>query len=379
MLQPRVLRLLAVLLAIAGAGYFLVHAIDTVRLATATPPIHSDFHAIWSYARVAILDGGQAVYDQPHLWQSELAWGRDPTRPAPLPFAYPPHFLLLIAPLAWLDYAPAYLAWVLATAGLFVAAVAGVRVRGLLLLLAPAATATMIYGQSGFLAAALIVGGMRAVPASPVLAGVLLGLGTYKPQLGLLVPVALLALGQWRVIAVASLTVGVLAALTAALWGGGIWGAWLAVLPGYSQRFDAEMGPYWYLVPTVEGTLRGLGVAGGIAKFVQIMVALPVAGAVWWLFRRASHTVALAGLLVATFLVTPHAFLYDLPLVAAAIWLLLTARPAIDRSALGAALLAGLVPALVLAAPETAMLAVIAHAVLFGAIVYGAVPRNSVS
>ena len=128
--SARVRRLLGLLLAIAGAGYLLVNLINTVRLATATPPIHSDFHAIWSYARIAIADGGAAVYDAAHLWQSELALGRDPARPAPLPFAYPPPFLLLIAPLAWLDYAPAYLAWVLVTAAMFVLGVAGLRGRG---------------------------------------------------------------------------------------------------------------------------------------------------------------------------------------------------------------------------------------------------------
>ena len=364
-LPPRLRHLLGLLLAIAGAGYLLVHVIESVRLATATPPIHSDFHAIWSYARIAWEDGARAVYDPAHLWQAELALGRDPARPPPLPFAYPPHFLLLIAPLAWLDYAPGYLAWIVATAALFVVASAGLGVRGLLLLLAPATAATLIYGQSGFLAAALIVGGMRVVPTRPVLAGVLLGLATYKPQLGLLVPVALLALGQWRVMTVSCMTVGALALATSALWGGDIWGVWLAGLPEYRQRFSAEMGPYWYLMPTVEGTWRGLGGSDRGAHIAQLMVAIPVAGLVWWLFRRASYTIALAGMLVGTFLVTPHAFVYDLPLMAAAILLYLHTLPSSDTPSYGAALLVIIAPAVVLATPSLAPLAVIAHAILF--------------
>ena len=380
MIQPRLVRLLAVLLAIAGAGYLLVHAIDTIRLATATPPIHSDFHAIWSYARVAMSDGGQAVYDQAHLWQSELAWGRDPGRPPPLPFAYPPHFLLLIAPLAWLDYAPAYLAWVLVTATLFVLSVAGLRAKGLVLLLAPAITAAIIYGQTGLLVAGLLVGAMRAVPTRPILAGVLLGLATCKPQLGLLIPVALMAIGQFRVILVATLTVLTLILVTSALWGSASWLAWIGVLPGYSQRFDAEMGPYWYLVPTVEGSLHQLGASTRIAQIAQMLVALPVVAATWILFRRAAYSRALAGLLVGSFLVTPHGFVYDLPLAAAGVYIFWTTQPAPGRLVIAALLAVLVAPALMLAVPAAAPLALLAHASLFILILRAArTPKTALS
>ncbi len=361
----RLQRLFGLLLAIAGAGYLLVHVIDTVRLATATPPIHSDFHAIWSYARIVIADGGAAVYDAAHLWQAELALGRDPARPAPLPFAYPPHFLLLIAPLAWLDYAPAYLVWVLITAVMFVVGVAGLRTKGVLVLLAPAATAAIIYGQTGMLAAGLLVGALRAVPTRPVLAGVLFGIASCKPQLGLLIPVALLALGQWRVILVASLTVLTLVLVTSSLWGVAIWSDWLAVLPAYSQRFDAEMGPYWYLVPTVKGVFHQFGAPAGVARMAQLLVALPVLAATWLLFRRAAYPVASAGLLIGTFLVTPHAFVYDLPLAAAGVYLFWNCQPAFDARAAAVMLAVLVAPALMMAVPAAAFLALLAHAALF--------------
>jgi hypothetical protein len=377
-IPARLRRLLGLLLAIAGAGYLLVNLIDTVRLATATPPIHSDFHAIWSYARIAIADGGAAVYDAAHLWQSELALGRDPARPAPLPFAYPPPFLLLIAPLAWLDYAPAYLAWVLVTAAIFVIGVAGLRGRGLILLLAPATTAAIIFGQTGLLAAGLLVGGLRAVPTRPVLAGVLFGLAACKPQLGLLIPVALLARGQWQAILAAGLTVLVLILATSALWGVAIWTSWLGVLPGYSQRFDAEMGPYWYLVPTVEGTLHQLGAPSSLARVAQLLVALPVVVAIWLLFRRAAYPVACAGLLVGTFLVTPHAFVYDLPLAAAGVYIYAT--NAVISNWCAAALLAALAaPALAMAVPSAAFLMLLANASLFVIVLLGApVPKSAI-
>jgi len=56
-------------------------------------------------------------------------------------------------------------------------------------LAAPTTAIAIVSGQTGFLAAALLAGGLRLAAPNPVAGGVLLGLLTYKPQLGLLVPV----------------------------------------------------------------------------------------------------------------------------------------------------------------------------------------------
>ena len=45
-----------------------------------------------------------------------------------------------------------------------------------------------LVGQNGFLTAALIGGTLYLIPIRPVLAGICLGLLTYKPQYGLLFP-----------------------------------------------------------------------------------------------------------------------------------------------------------------------------------------------
>ena len=194
---------------------------------------------------------------------------------------------------------------------------------------APATAATVYFGQSGFLFAALLIGGLRASfggAGLQILGGVVLGVAACKPQLGLLVPVALLAMRAWRTMAAACLTVAALVGLTAWLFGAAIWPTWLAVLPDYSRRFDVEMTAYWYLVPTVEGSLRLLGYGAGVAKLVQAAVALPVVLAVWQSFRRGGDAIALGVLCIGTFLVTPHAFVYDLPLSAAGLGLYLAAR-----------------------------------------------------
>ena len=324
--QGRIARLASLVLATMAAAYLVALVIRVVRMTLADPPIHSDFHALWSYARIAMQDGALSVYDPQHLAQAEIALGRDPLRPAPLPFAYPPPFLLLVWPLGWLSYPVGYAVWMLATLGMLLA----VMPRGRwLLLLAPATAATVYFGQSGFLFAALLVGGMRASFGGArlqVLGGVLLGVAACKPQLGVLVPVALLAMRAWRTIGAACLTVAALIGLTVLMFGAAIWPTWVAALPDYASRFDAEMTAYWYLVPTVEGTMRLLGFGSGGARLTQAMVALPVLVLVWQRFRPGGDAAALGGLCIGTFLVTPHAFVYDLPLAVAGLSVWLTAR-----------------------------------------------------
>src|SRR5947209_4071280 len=77
--------------------------------------------------------------------------------------------------------------------------------------IAPATGITLISGQTGFLSGALMVGGLRLLPTRPALAGVLFGLLTYKPQLGVLVPVALVAMSGGRAIVAALATFAALA------------------------------------------------------------------------------------------------------------------------------------------------------------------------
>ena len=57
----------------------------------------------------------------------------------------------------------------------------------------PPVLVNAITGQAGFLTAALFVGGMALLPKRPFAGGLLLGLLVVKPQLGLVLPFALLA------------------------------------------------------------------------------------------------------------------------------------------------------------------------------------------
>jgi len=206
-----------------------------------------------------------------------------------------------------------------------------------------------------------------------VAGGVLLGLLTYKPQLGLLVPVALVAAGLWRTLAIAGLTAILLVALTSILFGAAVWPGWAAALPGFSHQFAAENSEIVHLMPTVLAALLQQGVAPGAAQLAQWVTAAVAAATVWTLFRSGPRQLAGAGLLVAALLATPYAFVYDMPIVATAvIWFVAERHRAEDALGTGEVvilMLAMLAPITLAAVGPRFPLATISLILLLGAIV----------
>jgi alpha-1,2-mannosyltransferase len=66
----------------------------------------------------------------------------------------------------------------------------------LFIIISPAAVGNIFMGQTGFISAALLTAGLQLASTRPIAAGALLGLLSYKPRLGALVPIALAAAGS---------------------------------------------------------------------------------------------------------------------------------------------------------------------------------------
>jgi hypothetical protein len=281
-----------------------------------------DFFAIWSYAKIAAHNPVGLLYDFRGLHAAQVAMGLPGSQQAPFP--YPPSFILMLWPLRPLPFYPALIGWLGAGFVLYLLACMGWRERpgtlGLIAVLAPTTAITITAGQGGFLSAGLALGGLRLLDRRPVLAGILLGLLTYKPQLGLLVPIALIAGGQWRAIAAACGTVLVLAAITTAVLGWAPWVIWVHSLPTYEHWFDhlTRIGDHRF-VPTVTQEMLNLGLGQRAATLVQSLLACLAAAAVAVCCRRGPHGLAIPVVLLGCALATPHAFLYDFPIVTAAV------------------------------------------------------------
>jgi hypothetical protein len=308
-----------------AAAFAVYGAIDFAMYLAAAPtraePPFGDFYAFWSFARFVAERTPAAIYDARTLQAFQQAL--DPRFHAFYPCPYPPIFLLLLRPLAALPYTGAYIAWIAVTFAFFLAAAAaGPLPRGARLALAAAAPSSvlgLISGQTGFLTAGLLAGGMALVPASPLLGGAVLGVLAFKPQFFLLVPVALLAARQWRALLAMAAIAVLLAVLSAAAFGVEMWRAWWAAIPGYLALVQTNSPHLVHFMPTLAATMRVLGAPDALARPLQTVLGLLMVALVGWRFRRGA-TAAAAGVLgVATFLATPYAFIYDLPVVTLAV------------------------------------------------------------
>ena len=116
-----------------------------------------------------------------------------------------------------------------------------------------------LVGQNGFLTAALIGGTLYLIPIRPVLAGICLGLLTYKPQYGLLFPIALIAAGQWRVFVSAGVTAVVMAFASWLAFGTESWLAFFHWMPRFSQAFLTEGKAPWWKMQSIFSLVRYFG------------------------------------------------------------------------------------------------------------------------
>lgn len=301
-------------------------------------PIGRDFINVWVGPQLAF--GGQlaTLFDLKGYHTAIGAlFGHE------LPFhnwGYPMFTLPAFWPLAQLPYFWALAVW---TIGLFAAYAAVTlspvarsrRVVALFILaLAPATLINAIGGQNGFLSAALFLGGILVLDRRPILAGVLFGLLTFKPHLGLVLPFALIALGAWRTIAAAVATTCGLVAVSVALFGLDPWRQYVDVTAAYQAVLLEQFhGFYIYMMASVFAGVRTLGFGYQAAMVAQIAVAIPVLAVSCWAVRQTTDPCRRAFVLAcATPLLTPYAFNYDLTAASAAlVWILVGRLPWRDR------------------------------------------------
>ena len=283
-----------------------------------------DFLNVWLYGRAAWAPDPARFYDWPAHWAAiEAVAGRDYPGQQ---WSYPPTLLLLAAPFGLLPYLPALAAWTATGIAVFVGALRGWTRDGrsiALALFAPAGVFGLISGQLAWLGAAALLTGLRWRERRPVAAGVLFGLLTIKPQLGVLLPVLLLATRNWRAIAAASATAALLAGATAAIWSGEVWSAWLH--RGIAQQSGVLTDPSLIVAPFMPTIYLNVLMGGGtvaLANAIQAVLLVTAAAAVFLVYRHrppADDRRALAIFLAGSFVATPYMMAYDaLPLAMAA-------------------------------------------------------------
>ena len=259
-----------------------------------------------------------------------------------LPFhfwSYPPPALFLVTPLGLIPYIPALIAWSVFGVVILIPVArrmfADPRERALLVC-APAVAINVALGQNGAITAALLIGGIALWRRRPGLTGVLFGLLVFKPQIGLLLPIAVIAERRWKTLAWAAGTAVAVVLLSVSIYGLDAWrGFFGPTLHTQSLMLTQGTGPFEWMMPSTYMAARVLGLPTVIASTLQGPVSLLGAWMVWLAYRsKGDDEIKAAVLMMATFIVTPQSFNYDLiPAAAAAI--VLWRR---DRSTLGVGL-----------------------------------------
>ncbi len=326
-----VLAIAAILLAELGVAYLVLggfHAPSGGLMVRDGYPVGGDFVLYYSVSKLALGGDAAAVYDVSalHALEQQVVGAEVGS----WPWFYPPTFLLAALPLSLMPYPAALAVWLLPPLGAFLLVAYRIAPRPatpVLALLFPAVAGALFSGQNGCLTAALIGGGLLLLERRPLLSGVLLGLLSYKPQLVVLIAVALLAGRHWRALAAAAACASGLAAASVAAFGLEPWIAFIDDLPVARRLFEEGLSR-WPNMPTVFAAARLLRAEVWTAWVLQGMATLAAAAAVAWLWRRPVPLgLRASGLILALPLATPYAQFYDLVMLALPIaWLAWEAR-----------------------------------------------------
>ncbi|CAN5127582.1 hypothetical protein BH09PSE2_BH09PSE2_16020 [soil metagenome] len=241
-------------------------------------------------------------------------------------WSYPPMGLLLAAPLGLFPYFAGLWAWTLAgLAALWPALRAFFRsawtgrapVAGLVALsfASPAVSTNIGLGQNGAFTAALLLGGLSQLERRPYLAGALLCLLCFKPQIAILLPVMVLAGGRWKVMAAAVASALALTAFATALYGIESWRLFISdTLPMQGAMLSRGHGPFQWMMPSAFMAGRILHLPYLQAMTLQAPFTLAGVWMVWraWRSPAVEPIVRAAILCLATFVASPQAFNYDL-------------------------------------------------------------------
>jgi Glycosyltransferase family 87 len=239
----------------------------------------------------ALTADGISPYDHAAFTAAALEHGLGPRIDV---FAYPPHTLLLCTLLSALPVEVLRWSWALVNIGILAVTAWAMALRyehrlgprrdprpsaaalciAAIVIGNPFATHLIWTAQTGLMVlACLLLAWHFDKRGRWLLAGVLMGLATFKPHLSLLVLAWFLMTGSWRVVAVAMATVALLLLFALMQFGPGIVAQWLGTPWVYEKQFIGSLSYNTNLKSLLLGV--GMALPNG---FTAMMLALSLAG-----------------------------------------------------------------------------------------------------
>jgi hypothetical protein len=317
--RERVRNYSLIFLVLGAAAVVLNVALGPYPMTAAREVAFPDFVAHWTGGRL-LLDGRlESLYDpavQVDLQRREL-----PASSGLFWFVSPPPAAFLYLPLAALPYAVSALLWTVLTAACLTAAVLLARrlmagrardypVMAIVFVASPAALQLVDAGQDSGLALLIIMVGLRLLLSGrDALAGCVLALGLFKPQLFVLVPLALLAQQRFRAFGAFLLTAMSLCAASLMVLGADVWRSWWAAIGSPLYQSGVQVGQTWKM-QSVSALLTALGTPPALAYGVLVMGAVVLVLRVRRIRSDTPQVWALT--LLTTVVCSPHVMSYDL-------------------------------------------------------------------
>lgn len=301
---------------VAYAGLFV--AMGTGLLGSHKLLLGPDFVTFYSGSWMAQHGNILPIWSMPDLFavENQLTGATNP-----VPWFYPPTFLLLMLPAALLPYLASLAIWVIGASSLWIASVrkaTTIKHSWWLVLGFPGWWWCIMDGQNGVLTAAFA--GFAAWAWSKdrrILSGAFIGLLAIKPHLAIGLAIVLLAARAWRTIAAAAGTALAFLAVSVMVFGWQTIPAWITSMGDASANVQSGFLP-WQNMPTVYASLRKGGLEHLPALGIHAVVALATVVVLWIIGKRAKdwRWMWAAGM-VGGFIILPYGYDYDL------VWLLL--------------------------------------------------------
>ena len=313
---------------LAIPGYLIAVAVELNVLQPHRSAFHIDFVAFWAAAKLAVAGQAVSAFDPQTLFAAQSLLPEDDVF-SDLFWLYPPGFHLLLMPLGYLGFSPALAIFTVCGGTLYYFGLRG-WTRGIpvglhLAFVAPPVAFVLATGNASLLWTGILLLGLTQLFRQNALgAGVMIALLTLKPQLGIMIPVALIAAGYWRTVIWASVATAVIVAITLAAFGIEYWSAFFESMLTASETAASHLESSKTMI-TWYAFFRHLGSGHDTALAIQLLWLIAAMGVVVYLWRLGPgcNDLKIAGLCLAILVSTPYAYQYELVLgVIAALFLL---------------------------------------------------------
>ena len=285
-----------------------------------------DFVNVFTSGRFVIEGRLTELYDKKayQAWQTgEFGWGiHDHV------YSYPPVTLLYTPAFGAIPYFWSLGLWTLISVLLFGLAarpwLAREKLPEWLGLILPTTIVCVWAGHYGLIMGALWLAAWHHLEKRPKLSGVLTGLMIIKPHMAILMPIIFLRRKSWTAMATAAATVAILVGLSVLLYGIELWHIYLtSTSQNQLSLLHATHTFFAKMMPTLSPALFALGFSASVVWPMQVTMAVVVI-ILMWRYQPADPYRAGLAAAVATFLILPYAFNYDMTVVGLASLIVLT-------------------------------------------------------